>query len=70
MIDLKEQFDRYLRDAFKDDKEIKMKIQSDFEYFLNLSPKSPEYLSLYIDDKLKKGLKTVSRAFIIPSNYG
>ena len=35
-------------------------IATDFEYFLNLNPKSPEYLSLYIDDKLKKGLKGVS----------
>lgn len=34
-------------------------IASDFEYFLNLNPKSPEYLSLFIDDKLKKGVKGV-----------
>jgi cullin 3 len=32
-------------------------IAKDFEYFLNLNPKSPEYLSLFIDDKLKKGVK-------------
>ncbi len=32
-------------------------ISSDFEYFLNLNLKSPEYLSLFIDDKLKKGVK-------------
>ncbi|PSN55549.1 Cullin-3 [Blattella germanica] len=32
-------------------------IASDFEHFLNLNPKSPEYLSLFIDDKLKKGVK-------------
>ena len=32
-------------------------ISSDFEYFLNLNQKSPEYLSLFIDDKLKKGVK-------------
>lgn len=35
-------------------------IGADFEYFLNLNTKSPEYLSLFIDDKLKKGLKGVS----------
>jgi cullin 3 len=28
-----------------------------FEYFINLNPKSPEYLSLFIDSKLKAGLK-------------
>jgi cullin-3 len=35
-------------------------IAKDFEYFLNLNPKSPEYLSLFIDDKLKKGVKGMS----------
>ena len=32
----------------------------DFEYFINLNEKSPEYLSLFIDNKLKKGVKGVS----------
>ena len=32
-------------------------IGKDFEHFLNLNPKSPEYLSLFIDDKLKKVVK-------------
>lgn len=35
-------------------------IASDFEYFLNLNNKSPEFLSLFIDGKLKKGEKGVS----------
>ena len=35
-------------------------IAKDFEYFLNLNSKSPEYLSLFIDDKLKKGVKGMS----------
>ena len=37
-------------------------ISSDFEHFLNLSKRSPEYLSLFIDDKLKKGVKGLSDA--------
>ena len=32
----------------------------DFEYFVNLNDKSPEYLSLFIDELLKKGVKGVS----------
>jgi len=40
-------------------------IASDFEHFLNLNPKSPEYLSLFIDDKLKKGVKGVSDSFVV-----
>lgn len=32
-------------------------LNSAFEHFLNLSPRSPEYISLFMDDKLRKGLK-------------
>ncbi len=28
-----------------------------FEFFVNLNTRSPEYISLFIDDKLRKGLK-------------
>lgn len=34
-------------------------IATNFEYFLNINPKSPEYLSLFIDEKLKKGVRGV-----------
>ena len=33
--------------------------RKDFEHFVNLNPRSPEYLSLYIDEMLKKGVKEV-----------
>ncbi len=33
-----------------------------FEHFINLNPRSPEYISLFIDDKLRKGLKGASDA--------
>jgi len=48
-----------LQEAFNDDRDFKNCIQSDFEHFLNISQKAPEFLSLYIDDKLKKGLRSV-----------
>ena len=31
-----------------------------FESFINLSQRSPEYISLFMDDKLRKGLKGMS----------
>lgn len=34
-------------------------IADDFRYCLNLNSKSPEYLSLFVDDKLKKEVKGV-----------
>lgn len=57
LLDLKDRLDHFLHNSFANDKIFKQMIASDFEYFLNLNPKSPEYLSLFIDDKLKKGVK-------------
>ncbi|XP_008211567.1 cullin-3 isoform X2 [Nasonia vitripennis] len=57
LLDLKDRFEHFLHISFNNDKQFKQMIASDFEYFLNLNTKSPEYLSLFIDDKLKKGLK-------------
>lgn len=65
LLDLKERFDHFLRVSFNEDKLFKQRINSDFEYFVNLNPRTPEYLSLFIDDKLKKGVKGVSFAFFI-----
>lgn len=57
LLDLKDQFDRFLSESFKDDRIFKQMITGDFEHFINLNPKSPEFLSLFIDEKLKKGIK-------------
>lgn len=57
LLDLKDRFYLFLFQSFNGDRYFKQMIASDFEYFLNLNPKSPEYLSLFIDDKLKKGVK-------------
>lgn len=59
LLDLKDRFDVFLNNSFNNDKTFKQTIASDFEHFLNLNNKSPEYLSLFIDDKLKKGVKGV-----------
>jgi len=57
LLDLKDRFGHFLHESFSDDKIFKHMISSDFEFFINLNPKSPEYLSLFVDDKLKKGVK-------------
>ncbi len=44
---------------------FKKRINSDFEYFINLNQRSPEYLSLFIDDKLKKGAKDVRKIRLV-----
>lgn len=60
LLDLKARFDHFLKNSFSNDHIFKQAISSEFEHFLNLNPKSPEYLSLFIDDKLKKGTKGLS----------
>lgn len=60
LLNLKDHFDYFLNKSFNNDRIFKKMISSDFEHFLNLNNKSPEYLSLFINDKLKKGSKGVS----------
>ena len=62
LLDLKDRFDQFLLGSFSNDPYFKKVIQGDFEYFLNINARSPEYLSLFIDDKLKKGVKGLSDA--------
>lgn len=73
LLDLKTRFDRFLLESFNNDRLFKQTIAGDFEYFLNLNSRSPEYLSLFIDDKLKKGVKGVCHLFrfpfTLPSKY-
>ncbi|XP_003737732.1 cullin-3 [Galendromus occidentalis] len=57
LLDLKDKMDLFLFRSFNEERLFKHMIASDFESFLNLNKKSPEYLSLFIDDKLKKGVK-------------
>lgn len=60
LLELKDRFDHFLNNSFNNDKLFKQAISSEFEHFLNLNGKSPEFLSLFIDDKLKKGVKGLS----------
>ncbi|XP_075877374.1 cullin-3-like isoform X2 [Nelusetta ayraudi] len=60
LLNLKSQFDHFVIEAFSNDKVFKQTVAGDFEYFLNLNSFSPEYLSLFIDDKLKKGVKVLT----------
>merc|ERR1719193_1155735 len=60
LLELKDRFDDFLTQSFSNDKYFKQGISGDFEYFLNLNTRSPEFLSLFIDDKLKKGVKGLS----------
>lgn len=61
IIDFKDKYDTLLDHAFAKDKSFVQAINHTFETFINLNPKSPENISLFIDEKLKKGLKVIVR---------
>ncbi|KVI09114.1 cullin-3A-like isoform X1 [Cynara cardunculus var. scolymus] len=60
LLDEKDKHDKIINLAFNNDKTFQNALNSSFEYFINLNPRSPEFISLFVDDKLRKGLKGVS----------
>ncbi|GAA6027978.1 hypothetical protein JCM8097_001811 [Rhodosporidiobolus ruineniae] len=57
VLDLKDKFDLLLAKAFASDKEFEKSINGAFSVFVNENRKSPEYISLFINENLSKGLK-------------
>ncbi|XP_074309731.1 cullin-3A [Silene latifolia] len=60
LLDEKDKYDKIISLAFGNDKTFQNALNSSFEYFINLNPRSPEFISLFVDDKLRKSLKGVS----------
>ncbi|KAG2710239.1 hypothetical protein I3843_04G017600 [Carya illinoinensis] len=60
LLDLKDKYDQIISLAFGNDKTFQNALNSSFEYFINLNARSPEFISLFVDDKLRKGLRDVS----------
>lgn len=75
VLDLKDRFDRLWKQAFESNREIESALNEvsmcgqpfvcanttaqAFEDFVNFNEKAPEFISLFIDENLKKGLKGV-----------
>ncbi|EKM58373.1 uncharacterized protein PHACADRAFT_252641 [Phanerochaete carnosa HHB-10118-sp] len=57
VLNMKDKFDALWVQAFRNDREIETGINEAFETFINSHEKSPEFISLFIDENLKKGLK-------------
>uniref|UniRef100_A0A5B7AK31 Cullin family profile domain-containing protein n=1 Tax=Davidia involucrata TaxID=16924 RepID=A0A5B7AK31_DAVIN len=60
LLDEKDKYDKIISLAFNNDKTFQNALNSSFEFFINLNSRSPEFISLFVDDKLRKGLKGVS----------
>lgn len=60
LLRLRDRANTLLASALNNQTIFRNQINSDFEYFVNSSTHSPEYLSLFIDEKLKRGTKGMS----------
>ncbi|RDB26053.1 Cullin-3 [Hypsizygus marmoreus] len=57
VLDLRDKFVAVWQMAFNSDREVESALNEAFESFVNSNDKAPEFISLFIDDNLKKGLK-------------
>ncbi|KAI8811734.1 Cullin [Cladochytrium replicatum] len=62
MLELKDTYDRILDVAFKKDKTFQNDISDAIEVCVNANARSPEFMSLFIDENLRKGLKGKSES--------
>ncbi|PKU70591.1 cullin-3A-like [Dendrobium catenatum] len=56
LLNVKDKHDKIISSVFNNDKTLRNALNSSFEYFINLNNRSAEFISLYVDDKLRKGL--------------
>ncbi|CAJ0933931.1 unnamed protein product, partial [Mesorhabditis belari] len=64
LMELEERSETLLRDAFQEDKMFKKRIYDDFTHFINLNNHSAEYLTIFLDEKLRKGNRVLREAEI------
>ncbi|KIY43994.1 Cullin-domain-containing protein [Fistulina hepatica ATCC 64428] len=57
VLDLKGKLDVIWRNSFNKDRDIESAMNEAFSTFINKNEKAPEFISLFIDDILKRGLK-------------
>mmetsp|Transcript_27729 Transcript_27729/g.70664 ORF Transcript_27729/g.70664 Transcript_27729/m.70664 type:complete len:735 (-) Transcript_27729:440-2644(-) len=57
LLDMREKYETAIVRAFSEDKTFRNALNQAFEHFINLNARSPEYISLFIDDRLRKGLR-------------
>ncbi|CRG90724.1 Cullin-3 [Talaromyces islandicus] len=57
ILNLKKKFDGIWEQAFSSDQHMHTSFTNSFSDFINSNPRSSEYLSLFFDENLKKGIK-------------
>ena len=62
VLELKAKYDHILKEAFCNEAKMKSCVVEAFSSFINANPKTPESVSLFIDENLKKGIKGKTEA--------
>lgn len=57
ILQLKAKYDRLWEQAFRKDPVMEKGLEVSFQDFINANPRSPEHLSLFLDENLKKSVK-------------
>ncbi|RHN45491.1 putative cullin protein, neddylation [Medicago truncatula] len=65
LLDMKDKYDSILNLAFNHDEEFHGVLDSSFEYIINLNHNLPEFLSSFLDVKLRKGFEGNSEEIIL-----
>ena len=60
LLALRDKYEAVIKEAFSDDKQFKNALNKAFEHFVNINSHSPEFISLFVDEQLRKGMKTTS----------
>lgn len=57
VLEMKDKYDRFIKRCFRENRGIQTTVENAFSIFVNANGKVAEFLSLFIDDHLKKSLK-------------
>merc|ERR1719281_1324310 len=60
ILALKHKYDQFVRESFKESKDFQLAQKQAFESFLNKDTRTAQFLSLFVDDMFRKGLKGMS----------
>mmetsp|Transcript_111684 Transcript_111684/g.249546 ORF Transcript_111684/g.249546 Transcript_111684/m.249546 type:complete len:760 (-) Transcript_111684:285-2564(-) len=60
ILNLKHKYDQFVKESFKESKDFQLAMKQAFESFLNKDTRTAQYLSLFVDDLFRKGLKGLS----------
>src|SRR5690606_31303785 len=62
VLGLKDKFDEILTDCFREDLTIQTALTKSFAEFINSFDRASEYVSLFIDDSLRRGIRDKTEA--------